>query len=162
MNAFDEASQIDCDSINLQMKVHRKKAEIYLKLGEIYRAVEEYTHALQYDEKCLETLRDRARCYEDHCGDYEKAISDFEKIESIVGTKSLKQWARNCIISLEKKRKYKQQADRAEILLELPTTENVVLALKLAEECLQFNEYDTRAICVKGSCLYYMVSLFDL
>lgn len=162
LNTLDEALQIDCNSINLQMKVHRKKAEIYLKLGKVYRAVEEYTNALLFDENCCEALRDRAKCYEDHCGDYERAIEDFEKIYSIVGIKSLKQWARSHIISLEEKIKYKQLVDRADILMEFPTTVNVELALKLAEECLQFNKCDTRAICVKGSCLYYKVSLVNL
>lgn len=69
----------------------------------------------------------------------------------------MKQRVRESISTLKETVAYREKIEQAERLLEENVTPKIYRALDLAEECLQFNRFDARALCVKGSCLYYLV-----
>ncbi|XP_069358546.1 uncharacterized protein [Maniola hyperantus] len=151
---YSDAKLIDHENWNLCIRMHCKIAETYLKTNEIYAAISEYTSALKFDNNCEEVLRERAKWYS-KSEEYEKAIRDYQKIYAIDDCEETKQWALNFIKILKEKDAYQKKVENAESLIRTRTTENVELALKLAEECLQFDSSDTKALCVKGLCLYY-------
>ncbi|XP_039753782.1 uncharacterized protein LOC120629090 isoform X2 [Pararge aegeria] len=151
---FKKALEIDIGNLNLIIKVHCKNAEIYLQLNQINEAINEYEHVLTFDNNCVEALLKRAKCYTE-VERYESAIIDYEKITTIVDSEETKQSAGNFVITLKEKLAHKEKGDYAEILMQSQKIENLKLALKFAEECLQFDSSDINALFVKGMCLYF-------
>lgn len=160
LNHFKEAVSIDDGTSFITVRLQCKIAEIYLRLNNICLAIEEYTIALDYDKECVEALRGRAKCYE-NSKDYDKAIDDYSLLCTIEKLEENIQWARNRLAEVEKKKAIKEKITDAESLIQTVKTENVANnvgeALKIVEECLQLDSSDIRALCVKGSCLYYKV-----
>ncbi|XP_045772355.1 uncharacterized protein LOC123872214 [Maniola jurtina] len=151
---YKDAKLIDEENWNLSLRMHCRMAETYLKTNEICAAIAEYTSALKFDNTCVEVLRERAKWYS-NCELYEKAIQDYLTIYAIDDCEKTKQSTLNFIKILKENNAYKKKIKNAESLIRTPATENVELALKLAEECLEFDSSDTKALCVKGLCLYY-------
>ncbi|XP_052740330.1 uncharacterized protein LOC112048181 isoform X2 [Bicyclus anynana] len=151
---FNEVIKIDDGNLNLKIKMHCKNAEIYLKLNSIYKAIEEYTSALEFDKFCVEALRNRAECYL-NVGDHRNSIRDYSKICGSEADEETKQLANNAILKVRNTISLRDKCNRAENLLKSQKTDEIEEALKIAEECLKFDSSDIKALCVKGSCLYY-------
>lgn len=164
LNYFEEALNIDDGTSYLTVSLHCDIAEIFVKLENIRGAIEEYTIALEFDKDCVKALRGRAQCYV-HVGNYTAAIDDYSvlcEIEEDV----YKQWALERLteaqaLEEDKRMEILKNLTDAELLIQSVTfanmTENVGKALELVEKCLQLDDQDTRALFMKGSCLYFKV-----